>query len=139
MMAAGHVLVAAGDADEAVEGVAAGDEFDGVGDDFAGDERGLHALGAHGDAVGDGDGVELHGGAAGLADALLDGFGYLAEMEVTGADLGPGVGDADDGLVQVFFGEAYAAQHSAGGGAVGAFGEDYGIFLRIDFVGHLFL
>ena len=31
----GHVLVAAGDADEAVEGVAAGDEFDGVGDDFA--------------------------------------------------------------------------------------------------------
>ena len=47
----GHVLVAAGDADEAVEGVAAGDELDGVGDDFAGDERGLHALGAHGDAV----------------------------------------------------------------------------------------
>ncbi len=33
----GHVLVAAGDADEAVEGVAARDEFDGVGDDFAGD------------------------------------------------------------------------------------------------------
>ena len=67
----GHVLVAAGDADEAVEGVAAGDEFDGVGDDFAGDERGLHALRAHGDAVVDGDGVELHGRAAGLADALL--------------------------------------------------------------------
>ncbi len=47
----GHVLVAAGDADEAVEGVGAGDEFDGVGDDFAGDEAGLHALRAHGDAV----------------------------------------------------------------------------------------
>ncbi len=47
----GHVLVAAGDADEAVEGVAAGDQFDGVGDDFAADERGLHALRAHGDAV----------------------------------------------------------------------------------------
>ena len=104
----GHVLVAAGDADEAVEGVAAGDEFDGVGDDFAGDERGLHAFGAHGDAVGDGDGVELHGRAAGFADALLDGLGDLAEMEVAGADLGPGVGDADDGLVQVFLGEADA-------------------------------
>ena len=80
--------------------------------------------GAHGDAVGDGDGVELHGRAAGFADALLDGLGDLAEMEVAGADLGPGVGDADDGLVQVFFAEADAAQVGAGGGAGGAFGED---------------
>ena len=125
----GHVFVAAGDADEAVEAVAAGDEFDGVGDDFARDERGLHAFGAHGDAVGDGDGVELHGRAAGFADALLDGFGDLAEMEVAGADLGPGVGDADDGLVQVFFGEADAAEVGAGGGAGGAFGEGDGVCL----------
>jgi len=44
MMVAGHVLVAAGDADDAVEEVAAGYEFDGVGNDFAGDERGFHAL-----------------------------------------------------------------------------------------------
>ena len=93
--------------------------------------------GAHGDAVGDGDGVELHGGAAGVADALLDGFGDLAEMEVAGADLGPGVGDADDGLVQVFFGEAYAAEVGAGGGAGWAFGEDYGVLLcGIEFVAH---
>ncbi len=113
----GHVLVAAGDADEAVEGVAAGDEFDGVGNDLAGDQRGLHAFGAHGDAVGDGDGVEFHRRAAGLANALLDGLGDLAEVEVAGADLGPGVGDADDGLVQVFFAEAYSAQVGAGGGA----------------------
>ena len=120
--AGGHVLVAAGDADEAVEAVAAGDEFDAVGDDFAADERGLHALRAHGDAVVDGDGVELHGHAAGLADALLDGFGDLAEMEVAGADLGPGVGDADEGLVQVFLAEADGAEVAAGGGAVGAFG-----------------
>ena len=74
----GHVFVTAGDTDEAVEGVAAGDELDRVCDDFAGDERGFHALGAHGDAVVDGDGVELHGGAAGLAHALLDGFGDVA-------------------------------------------------------------
>ena len=93
------------------------------------DERGFHALGAHGDAVGDGDGVELHGRAAGVADALLDGLGDIAEMEVAGADLGPGVGDADDGLVQVFFAEADAAQIGAGGGAAGAFGEDDGVLL----------
>ena len=109
--------------------VAAGDELDGVGDDFARDQRGLHALRAHGDAVVNGDGVELHGHAAGLADALLDGLGDLAEVEVAGADLGPGVGDADEGLVQVFLGEADGAEVAAGGGAVGAFGEDDGVLL----------
>ncbi len=131
----GHVLVATGDADEAVEGVAARDELDGVGDDFARDQRGLHALGAHGDAVGDGDGVELHRRAACFAHALLDGLGDLAQVEVARADLGPGVGDADDGLVQVFFAEADAAQVGARSGARWAFGEDFRILLcRIEFV-----
>lgn len=37
-------------------------------------------------------------------------------MEVAGADLGPGVGYADDGLVEVFFAEAYAAEVGAGCG-----------------------
>ncbi len=100
---AGHVLVAAADADEAVEEIAAGNEFDGVGDHFARDQRGLHALRAHRDAVGDGDGVELHRRAAGLANAFLQGLGDFAQMHVAGADLGPGVGDADDGLVQIVF------------------------------------
>ena len=52
----------------------------------------------------------------------FDGFGDLAQMEVAGADLGPGVGDADDRLVQVFLREADAAQIGARGGAAGAFG-----------------
>jgi hypothetical protein len=60
-------------------------------------------------------------------------------MEVAGADLGPGVGDADDGLVQVFFAETDAAEVRASRGAGRAFGEDDGVFLRIDFVGHFFL
>ena len=110
----------------------ASDEFDGVGDDLAGDQARLHALGAHGDAVVDGDGVELHRRAAGLANALLDGLGDLAQMEVAGADLGPGVGDADDGLVQVFFAEADAAEVRAGRGTGWAFGEDFGVGLGID-------
>src|SRR5687767_13164120 len=65
---AGDGLVAGGEGDYAIEEVAAGDELDGVGDDFAADEGGLHALGAHGDAIGDGDGVELEGGGAGGPD-----------------------------------------------------------------------
>ncbi len=131
----GHVLVAAGDADDAVETVSPRHELDGVGDDFAGDQRGFHALGSHGDAVVDRDGVELHRRATGLANALLDGLGDLSQMEVAGADLGPCVGDADDRLVQVFLAEADAAKVRAGCGAGRAFGEGDGIFLRIDFVG----
>jgi hypothetical protein len=61
----------------------------------------------------DGDGIELHGRAAGFANALLDRLGDLAQMEVAGTDLGPGVGDADDRLVQVFLAEADAAEVGA--------------------------
>src|SRR2546422_558053 len=55
----GDRLVAAGDPDEGVHEVPAHDQLDGVGDGFAADERGLHALGTHRDAVRDGDRVEL--------------------------------------------------------------------------------
>src|SRR5690606_2820769 len=68
----GQGLVTGAESDDGVEHVTAANELDGVGDDLAGDEGGLHALGAHGDAVGDGDGVELHGRATGGADAFLD-------------------------------------------------------------------
>ena len=46
------------------------DGLDRVGDHFARHQRVLHALGAHRDAVGDGDGVEDHGLAAGAVDAV---------------------------------------------------------------------
>ena len=72
---AGHILVATADANQAIKEVAARDQLDGIGDDFTRDQRSLHPLRAHGDAVGDGDGVEFHRRAAGLANALLDGFG----------------------------------------------------------------
>ena len=120
---AGDGLVAAGEGDDAVEEIAARDQFDGVGDHFAADERGLHALGAHGDAVGDGDGVELHGRAAGVANAFLHGCGEFTQVIVAGADFDPGVGDADDGLTQIFVGKADRLQHGAGGSAVGSIGD----------------
>src|ERR1019366_3004304 len=65
----GNGFVAADHADDRVEHLPATDQLDGVSDDLAADERGAHAFGAHGFAVGDGDGVELHGSAAGGADA----------------------------------------------------------------------
>ena len=87
------------------------DEFDGIGDDLARDERGLHALGAHGDAVGDGDGVELHGGSAGFADALLDGGGDLSRRwKLQGPTSVQVLAMPMMGLCEIFLGEADATR-----------------------------
>src|SRR3546814_6488507 len=50
-----------------------------------------HAVTAHGNAVGDGDGVELHRCAAGGADAGLGVLGQRAQVEVARRDIRPAV------------------------------------------------
>src|SRR6185295_12698761 len=92
--AAGDRLVAGAEGDDRVELVPARHQLDRVGDHLAAYQRGLHALSPHRHAVGDGDCVELHRGAAGGAHALLDVLGEPAQVEVAGHRLGPGVGDA---------------------------------------------
>ncbi len=94
----GDGLVAAHDADHGIEHLSAAHQFDGVGDEFAADQRSTHAFGAHGFAVADGDGVELHGSAARGADAFLDLRRQPAQVEVAGHGFDPGVGDADERL-----------------------------------------
>ena len=109
--------------DEPVEEVAARHELDRVGHDLAADERGLHALGAHGHAVRDGDGVELHGRAAGLADARLDELRQATLVEVAGHRLDPRRGHADDGPGEVLVGEADGLEHGPRAGPVGTVGQ----------------
>ena len=121
--APGHRLVAADEADEAVEEVAARDELDRVGDHLARDQRGAHAGRAHRDAVGDGDRVELDRRAAGGADAVLHVHGELALVQVARHRLDPGRRDADERLREILVGEADGLQHRAGAGAVDAVGE----------------
>ena len=67
----GNRLVAADQHDERIEEIPPCDQFDRIGDHLTADERGAHALAAHGDAVRDRDGVELQGRAARVADAGL--------------------------------------------------------------------
>jgi hypothetical protein len=112
--AGGDRLVAADQAHQRVEHVAASDELYGVGDHLAANEGGLHPLGPHGDAVRDGDGVELHRGAARLPDALLDPLGEAPLVEVAGHRLDPGVGDADYRLAEVLVVEADSPEHRPG-------------------------
>jgi hypothetical protein len=64
---AGQRLVAAGQPNQRVVAMAAHGELDRIGDDLARHQRRLHALVAHGDAVGDGDGAEFARRAAGRA------------------------------------------------------------------------
>ena len=122
--AAGDRLVAARQRDQGVEHVAARHELDRVGDHLAAHERGAHALGAHRDAVRDGDGVELHRRAAGGAHAVLDPLGEPAQVEVAGHRLGPGVGDADDRPLQRVVVEADSLQVRARLGSVRAVEDD---------------
>ena len=78
----------------------------------------FHALGAHGDAVADGDGVEFHGCAAGGADAFLHFDDQVAQVVVAGHRLDPRIGDADDGFGQVLIGESDGLEHGTGRRAV---------------------
>jgi hypothetical protein len=116
-------LVAADQADEPVEEVAARDELDRVGDHLAGDERGAHAFRPHRHAVGDRDGVELHRRPAGGAHAGLHALGELALVEVARHRLDPRRRDADERAREVVVREADALQHRPRGGTRRAVGE----------------
>jgi hypothetical protein len=98
---AGNGFVAGNQRHNAIEHVAAGDEFDGIGNDLAAYQRGLHSFRAHGDAIADGDGVELHRRAAGFANAARDVHRQFAQMEVAGHGADPRIGDSDNGLFQI--------------------------------------
>ena len=71
-------------------------ELDRIGDDLAGDQRRLHALVTHGDAVGDGDRRELAGHAARLDHAPFGRLGLAPERDVAGRRLVPGADDTDE-------------------------------------------
>ncbi len=109
----GRGLVAAGQQDDGVDGVAA----DGFLHVHAGQVAREHGGGAQvGFAVGEHG--EFHREAARLVDAALDVLGDLEEVRVAGREFGPGVADADDGAaVELMVGDALvlhpAAVHEA--------------------------
>jgi len=101
----GDRLVAARDSHESVQEMAPDYQLDGVRNRLATHERGLHALGSHGDSVGDGDRVELDGRSAGGANPGFDLFREFPVIPVTRRDLDPAVRDANEGLFQVVVAE----------------------------------
>ena len=93
---AGQRLVAAGEPDQRVVGMAAHRELGRIRDHLARDQRALHALMAHRDAVGDRDRGELARRAAGLGDAALGRLRLPRERDVAGCGLVPGRDHADE-------------------------------------------
>ena len=121
--AAGNGFVATDKDNERIKEIAARDEFDGVRDDFAADEGSAHALGAHGDAIGNGDGVEFERSAAGGANPVFYVLCEFAKVIVAGTDFDPGVGHADQGLAEILVTKAGGSKHGASGRTMRSVGE----------------
>ena len=128
---AGQRLVAARQQHRAVEALGVHHDLDGVGDDLAGDQREVHALVAHRDAVGDRDRAELQGVALCRVHAVLHGLGQPVEREVAGRDLVPAGRDADLGLLPVLVAHAYGTQHPSRRGPLETVGHVAGAGLEV--------
>src|SRR6185437_5526415 len=108
------------DAYNGVEKLASANQLDRIGHDLAAHERRAHAFGAHGLAVADRDGVELHRRAACGAYAFLHLGGQAAQMKVAGHGFDPRVRDPDQRLLQVFAGKSDRFEHGTGASAIPA-------------------
>ena len=109
-------LVAAGQQDRAVQPLGHHHRLDRVGDDLARDQREVHSLVPHGDAVGHRDGPELQGVPARREHAVLDGAREPVEGQVARRDLVPRAGDPDLRLGEVVVAHPDGPEHSPRGG-----------------------
>src|SRR5215216_5390101 len=73
---------------------------------------------AHGDAVGDRNGAEFAGGAAGGRDALLDRLRLAHQRDIAGRGLVPAGRDADEGLVDLLSRQTHRIEIGPMGGAL---------------------
>ena len=101
---------------------AAGDDFDGIGDDLARHEGIAHALVSHHDAVGGGGSAEGLADAAAGANAFERFLRQPIEMSVARGDVGMEVGDANHGPIEIVVHKADCPQHGPVGRAANAFG-----------------
>ncbi len=96
-----HDLVAVGDEDQPVEGVAHRHHLHRIGDQFAAGQGESHPGMAHRDPVADADGVEGQRRAARHPHAGLDRLLDAVEVDVTGHDVVVGVDHADQRAVEL--------------------------------------
>ncbi len=135
--AAGHVLVAAAEGEQAIVIHAAGHDFETVGDDLARDEAVAHALMAHHNAVGGGGRAENLRHAAAGANAFAAAAGQAIEMGVARRNLAEQRSDADHRPIEILIVKADGPQHGAIGSAAGTFGGESAGTVALGRHGHL--
>src|SRR5262249_22694636 len=109
--AAGHVLVAAAEGEQAVVVHASGDDLEAVGDDLARHQAVAHALVTHHDAVGGGRGAKDLRYPARGANALTALAGQAVEVGVARGDIAEQRRHADHWPAEVVVEETDGAQH----------------------------
>ena len=129
----GDGLVAADQQHHRVQAVAIDCDLDRVGDHLARGQRIAHAFAAHRDAVGDGDGVELHRSATACLDAFAHVLGQVAQGDVARRDVGPGADHRNQRLGDGRVIQPGGAQHGACGG-MGGTGFDGVTSHELDFL-----
>ncbi len=82
-------------------------EFDQIGNDLAGRQRGLHALVPHSDAIGDSDGAKFPRGSAAGRHALLDCLRLPHQRNVARSSLVPAGGNPNEGLMDLLASEPH--------------------------------
>ena len=104
---AGQALVAAREAHKRVITMASDRYFNRIRNDLAADQRRFHALMAHRDAVGDGDGIEPARGASARNHALAADIGLGVEGRVAGCRVVACADHADEGPRDFLLGHAH--------------------------------
>jgi hypothetical protein len=105
--------------------------LDAVGNQLAAREGELHPFVAHGDAVADGDGVELERHPAGLADLAAHQLADAVQVAVAGHDVGEGVAYRDERLFDVATLDSGGVEQGTVGGAFEAGLDDVAAHGRI--------
>ena len=123
---AGQRLVAAAETDQGVVGEAVDHGLDRIGDQFAREQRELHALVVHADAVGNGNGGEFARRAAGFRDSRLGGVDLKIVGHVAGRLLALHADHADHRLGERRIVEPHRAHEGAVRRTVEAIGRHAG-------------
>ena len=99
-----HDFVAVGDAHGGIERMALNSAFKAVGNSLARNQRVMHAVVVHGNAVANANGGNLERRATGLINAGLYGFADLIEVGMPGNDVVAGIENRDERALHLFIG-----------------------------------
>jgi hypothetical protein len=100
--------------------------LDRIGDDLARGQTVEHPVMTHGDAIVHGDGVEFLGDTTGGFNLTAHQLAQILQVNVTGYELGKGVGDRNDWLLEILGVHSGGAPERAGTGHIASLGGGFG-------------